>query len=445
MVYTFLWAWMLIFARMLSIIAGKPGSGKSYHMAGIVVDVLTDWVRYEQKHGTAFDSSIWTNMKFNIEGLNETISKRLGKDVDVEHYIHYCDNDFFNDPDAIYWWKKFPGKSLIIIDEVHMHLGRKVDYGSLDMEAELVNWVSTHRHSQQEIYFLSQHTDQFANSILGIADTLLEIVNMKSLHLPFPISVPMADFDELKRSFGIKTQYYQANVGNFRGKAVKWSGAVQRYVMTADIFRAYKSASHGSAEESLDRPDLKMTPLEGIRWFIGRHAWHLVPKFAGILAIPILGGWFLMSLPSLFASAVSGSNNTDSNNSSIVEQKEEVKDESAREQRIERIERAESGERFTPSVSDARAILPPPARTAVAGRGVIEGESASVPSGVIPRAESKREVKIVMLYQKGVVLDDSRKISIGEAFEFEGKAETLVVACAVCGVIVFESGKRIHF
>jgi hypothetical protein len=70
------------------------------------------------------------------------------------------------------------------------------------------NFLSTHRHGQQELYFLTQHIDQFVNQILGIADTLLEIVNVKSLHLPFPLSIPMSDIDELKRAFGVKTQYY---------------------------------------------------------------------------------------------------------------------------------------------------------------------------------------------------------------------------------------------
>jgi len=430
----YLWAWMLILARMLSIIAGKPGSGKSYHMAGIVVDMLSDWVRYELKHGVAFDSSIWTNMKFNIAGLNETISKRIGQEVDVSHYVEYCDESFFNDVNAVYWWKKFPAKSLIIIDEVHFHLGRKVEYGSLDLESELINWVSTHRHSQQEIYFLSQHTDQFANQILGIADTLLEIVNVKSLHLPFPISIPMSDIDELKRSFGIMNQYYQANVGNFRGKAVRWSGAVQRYVMTADIFRAYKSASHGSLDESGDRPSLGMNWYEGLMWFARKHAWHLVPKFSIIFAIPFIGWWLLMSIPTILASAAVGSKQ--------VEQVEVFEDESRREEGVITMG-GRSG--VTSPVLDARAIRQPEVQSVGADFGAVARVEGSLSGGMDRRVESKKEVKIVMLHQRGVVLDDGRKIAIGETLDYGGAEETLAVACAICGVIVFESGKRIRF
>ena len=402
---------------MLTIIAGKPGSGKSYHMATILVDMLTDWVRYEIKNGVPFDSTIWTNIVFQMDGLNETLSKRVGQDVDVSNYMIFCDDGFFQDTEHIYWWKKFPPKSVIIIDEVHFHLGRKVEYGSLDLEQELINWISTHRHSQQEIYFLSQHTDQFANQVLGIADKLLEVVNLKSLVLPFPISVPMSDFDELKRSFGIKTQYYQANVGNFRGKAIRWSQAVERHMMTADIFRVYKS--HDAGVEESDRPSLQMTPLEGVVWFTKRHGWHLVPKIVGILSIPFVVGPLLLYLPSLLASTL-----VDSGDSMVAsEMRENV-----------------SVVKKVPDVVPSIASTPrsgsdnPPTR--------VVDTIAELPEVVKVELKSK---KVVMLYQKGVMLDDGSKITIGDAFAYDGNTETLSCACPVCGVIAFESGKRIRF
>jgi len=51
----------------------------------------------------------------------------------------------------------------------------------------------------------------------------------------------------------------------------------------------------------------------------------------------------------------------------------------------------------------------------------------------------------VMLFERGVLGDDGIKVTIGEKMDFEGKAETLAVACPVCGVVVFESGKRVRF
>ncbi len=61
-----------------------------------------------------------------------------------------------------YWWKRFPKRALIVIDEVHRYLGKNVEYGSLDEEQALVDYLSQHRHEQQELYFLTQHTAQSA-------------------------------------------------------------------------------------------------------------------------------------------------------------------------------------------------------------------------------------------------------------------------------------------
>lgn len=399
---------------MLSIISGKPGSGKTYHMAKLLVAMLTDWVRFELKTDSVFESTVWSNIVFNIEGINETISKSVGREVNVSHYIHYCDDSFFSDPECVYWWQKFPKKSMIIIDEVHFHLGRKVDYGSLDLESELINWLSTHRHGQQEIYFLTQHTDQFASSILGIADTLFEIVNVKTAFLRWPISVPMADVDTLKRSFGIKTQYYQANEGKYRGRAVRWDGSSTKHLMTKDIFRAYQS--HDAGVEASDRPELRMTPWEGLLWFGRRHAWHLCPKLGCIALLPY-GGMYL-----LMAAASGGS--APMEKAAVVKKESERAPASAGESKQKPVERPVVKENL-------------PAKSAIAA-------SAALPSVSFVKSVVK-EKKIVMLYQEGVMCDDGSKVSVGEAFDYEGKKETIACVNAARGIVGFQSGKKVRF
>jgi hypothetical protein len=433
---------------VLSIIAGKPGSGKTYHMSTLLVDMLTDWVRHEMKEGQPYDSSVWTNIVFNEEGLNETVSKRIGKDVDVWKYMNFCDDSFFNDPSCVYWWKKFPDKALIIIDEVHFYLPKSMDFGSIDFEKEFVNWISVHRHSGQLVYFLTQHTDQFGSSILGIAEMLLEVVNLKTLHLPWPISVPMSDLDELKRSFGITTQYYQANVGNFRGKAIRWSGAAERHLMSSDIYRVYQS--HDAGAESSDRPSLKMNALEGICWFARRHAWHLIPKLGVILSIPFVGMFVLMGLPGLLASAMPGGKPEDS-----VEHVEVVRDES-KESRVGKGSGVGKPVNNNMSAPVPGVVSSSVDRAAISA-GDVTGSGIEVPSGIGESAraasiidepkklEPKKELKIVMLYQKGVMLNDGSKVTIGETLDIDGSTEVLSVACPTCGVIGFESGKRLKF
>jgi len=293
---------------MLSIIAGKPGSGKSYHMASIVVDMLDNWLRYEHKECKPYPSSIWTNMKFNLEGLNETLSKRLGREVDVSHYMNYCDQSFFDA--KRFWWEQFPATAVIIIDEVHFHLAKDMayGYGGLSVEKGLVNWISTHRHSGQELYFLSQHTDQFARAVLGIADQLLDIINAKSIYFGFPYNIHLSDIYELKSAFGINTQYYRVKMGMFRGKTIRWSGGVENILMKESVFRVYQTFSHGkegsSAVVTGDRPSLNRTPLEAIWWFTRKHGYHLIPKGIFVILFPFMIFFAFTKLPLIAIEAV---------------------------------------------------------------------------------------------------------------------------------------------
>jgi hypothetical protein len=401
---------------MLTIIAGKPGSGKTYHMMSLLTDQLTDWVRYENKHGQPFDSTVWTNIVINKDGINETISKRIGKDSDVSHYLNLCEDSFFHDENNVYWWKKFPQKSLIVIDEVHQYISKSIDYGSLDIETELVNFLSTHRHGQQELYFLTQHIDQFAGLILGIADTLLEIVNVKSLHLPFPISISMSDIDELKRAFGIKTQYYQANVGNFRGKAVKWNGATSRHLMSEEIYRVYKS--HTKSDESSDRPSLDMSPIEGLIWFARRHAWHLVPKTVLAVSLPFIGIALLDIIPSLLTAAT-----------------------------VQKPTTEQAAAKPSPAASVPVPLVssPQPVSDVTLQKSDSDFEQNLFDLGKSKFSESGKsdDSVIVAIFSDGILLRNGKKYKVGERFTFEGKEETLKCVNIRCGFIRFESGKKV--
>jgi zona occludens toxin (predicted ATPase) len=346
----------------------------------------------------------------------------VGKDVDVWHYVNFCDDEFFKDPLKAFWWEKFPVKAVIIIDEVHKYLSRSMDFGSMDLETALINWISTHRHQQQEIYFLSQHTDQFANAALGIADKLLEIVNIKSLKLPFPISISMEDIEVLKESFGIKAQYYQANHGNFRGKRVVWGGAPDRLLMSEDIFKVYKS--HDAGVEESDRPSLKMTRIEALLWFGRRHGLHLGLKLGFLIFLLFLLPSIFLGLPNKVMAAMQKKN--EANKPAVIEKESDKK-------ALEPLSK--------PVVAPAPVPLAPQvSRPAAAPPGV----SQELPAPVV-KPEPLRSKTIVMLFVKGVMLDDGSKYKVGETFDYDGSSETLAMACAVCGVVIFESGKRKRF
>jgi hypothetical protein len=50
-----------------------------------------------------------------------------------------------------------------------------------------------------------------------------------------------------------------------------------------------------------------MSPFEGLIWFARRHAWHLVPKLAGIVSLPFLLMGLMSTIPSVLSGAVTKS------------------------------------------------------------------------------------------------------------------------------------------
>jgi hypothetical protein len=273
---------------MLTIISGKPGSGKSYHCASMVTDMLSDWLRYEHDNEKPFPRKLFSNIKFNCEKLDIVISERLGYPVQSDDYVSYLDDDFFvvgkeydEVGNPLFWWNDLESGSLIVIDEVHKYIGKSFERRDVDDVESFVNWISTHRHYNQDLIFITQHIENFAVQILGIADTLMEVVNLKNQFLPFPFNVPVSDLDVIKEAFGIKTQYYVVNIGNFRGRFVRWSGGTEKHLMHASIYSVYQS--HALPGVTGDRPSLKLKPLDSIFWFLKKHGYHLIPKFLGVV------------------------------------------------------------------------------------------------------------------------------------------------------------------
>jgi broad-specificity NMP kinase len=72
---------------MLDIICGKPGSGKTYHCASMLVDMLTDWCKYEKKNNQKFSRRLFTNIQINVDQLNKVIESRVGFIVLLCGYI----------------------------------------------------------------------------------------------------------------------------------------------------------------------------------------------------------------------------------------------------------------------------------------------------------------------------------------------------------------------
>jgi hypothetical protein len=385
-------------------------------MSKLLVETLSDWCRKELRTGKRHPSIVHTNITYKKEGLNRAVSSRVGKNVDAYKYIDYRSPQSFEGGGR--FWDTFEDGSLIIIDEVHKCLSSDMDYASMDLEKDMIRWLSTHRHQQQHVYLLTQHTDQAVKSILGVADELMEVVNLKSLVLPFPISIKMSDVYVVMEAFGIQNQYYQVNMGNYRGKAVNWGGMSERCVMVQEIFDVYQS--HASGKTAHDSPPLDLSPVEGVMWFARRHAWHLVIKVGLVLGL-VIG--FPMILTNVVSATVSGSTAATAIKS--------------------------NSESPSPASPPSPPVFTPPARAGAAERtGGTErvetkGEREEKPTPALS-ASAKEERKVVMNFNEGVIFNDGTKIKIGEAVEIGGKTETLALSCTRCGVVAFESGKKVR-
>jgi hypothetical protein len=168
--------------------------------------------------------------------------------------------------------------------------------------------------------------------------------------------------------------------------------------------------------------------MEGLMWFARRHAWHLGLKAAAVIVLLIFLPSFLLAMPGMFMDAAGG--------------KKEV---------VAQTESLESENEVTVEATVGRVREALPSRPTVPPRSAVSRVSneefppvpAAQPKPVLP--EVVKSKRIVMLFEKGVMLEDGTKIRVGETFTFEGSSETLACACAICGVVGFESGKRMRF
>ena len=246
----------------LQIVAGKPGSGKSYHTVTMLLQHLEDWALFERKEGKAFDRVLYTNLPLQNIPINDLISSRVGDDVDVSHYIQPIDEDVrkgFIKNAGKFPLAVLPQNAFIVIDEVQKMFGAEIDTDKKNkqFDIEFRNYISQHRHYGHDLIFITQHTDNISKAILAMAEKLYSVENMKHHGLPFPFNIPFADLDVVKEAFGFKQQFYRVSVGKYQSRRVKFDGETTSHLMLPEIFACYQS--HTLSDVTSDRPSLNVT------------------------------------------------------------------------------------------------------------------------------------------------------------------------------------------
>ena len=264
----------------LSVIFGKPGAGKSYYAVLRIAEYLEDFCRSELKEGVEHPRKIYTNLPLNLNALDDYVSEKIGKNVSASKYVHLLNEDFFVEKGSSGvikkkdWWDIIPNGALIVIDEVQHYLSSSKDEGGAYLK-DFQLYISTHRHRQHDLIFLTQHTDNINKVCLNMAADAYHVINIKGRVLPF-LGIPFADIDVVKEAFGYKQQYANILYGNYVGRAFKPESTLH-ILLNPKIYGLYKS--HNTSEAS-DRPSLHLSRLGAIFWFLRRHLWHLIIKAA---------------------------------------------------------------------------------------------------------------------------------------------------------------------
>ncbi|MDR2641582.1 MAG: zonular occludens toxin domain-containing protein [Planctomycetaceae bacterium] len=288
----------------LSLIVGKPGSGKSYYSVKWIIRELTDYCVFERDHNEQFERVIYTNLILNVDLINDYISNSIGSFVDVSKYLFFMDNDFFFDVDRCLkvvnrkrWWQDIPEGAFCFIDEVHHYLGSDSSREDKEYFESFRNYISTHRHFKHDHVFITQHSDSIHRSVLCMAADAYHIINIKNKVVPI-LNIPFSDFDVVKESFGVKSQYIQVLYGNYLSRSFKRESVFYE-ILVPSIFVLYRSHTLTSGV-SEDRPSLKLSPFRAILWFLGRHGFSLLFKIGFCVLCFFLAWRLLISIPDLF-------------------------------------------------------------------------------------------------------------------------------------------------
>lgn len=286
---------------MLNIITGKPGSGKSYFAVKKIVEQLSECLDYERREGSPHQRKIYTNISLN---LDEFI--RYFQTSEVNKYLVVIDQDFFfqtlysGAKQLCKWWDKFDNNSLIVIDEVQYYLGTGGGVESVsDYQKEFELYISTHRHKGQDIFFITQHQDNILKSCLSMAEGLYRVDNIKSRVIPL-LGISLSDFGVVKRAWGYEQQYALVTFGQLIGRAFK-TDYVERVLLESSIYKLY---STHNKDVSADRPDLKLSKIGSIFWFIKKHWFHLSIKILIFYLFITALYKIVVSLPMILTSAI---------------------------------------------------------------------------------------------------------------------------------------------
>lgn len=307
---------------MINIVIGKPGSGKTYHMVRYIYDVVSDLLRKD-----TLDRVIYTNVSVNIDEFNRQLSEEFKTEIDVTCIIKTLsaddlryDSSLIDDEDKqvkrvagkafysvnpnslAFFWNRFADNALIIIDEIQKYLSTVKEESESEKQS-LIEYFSLHRHKRHDWFLITQNLLSIPVEVRRVSEKVYNVFNAKSLNLGFPINVPLRDIEILLAGFNVHRQVYRVREGYLESTyRVAYEDSVQVVVMSKKVFALYQTHTQ---LESADNPSIfqgdstlpfelgKGQRLRAVRWFIGKHGFHLGLKLFIVV-------WFITGILSFF-------------------------------------------------------------------------------------------------------------------------------------------------
>ena len=419
---------------MLQVIQGKPGSGKSYHCCKMVMRDLIDWCKYEQKTGEMFPRRIYTNLPFFPDQISARIEEWHKTGIDAAKYFHVLDMK-----DA--WWESVPDDALIVVDEVHEHLGSENDRSYKELLKEFRNYIATHRHHGHDVIMITQHIDNVSLDILRIAERIVELQNFKAGRIPI-LGIDLADIDVVRKAFGSTAQFYRASFGRVVGRSIKYDQGASTHAITKDYFGLYDShnKSDGSESGSGDRPSAILTRRGALFWFIGKHWKHLTFKtvaVVGLVSIFVVG---VQKAPNLLQGLVKANMaGKPANADSKPDIKPDIKTAALSPSSAATADPVSAKSETPATNADAEILqkindLKKQLKTLTDSNQLLKEQVARL----------KYQKRVVAVLPGAVLLADGQRIDVGGSVSFDGmKEESLKSVNVKTGEVVFSSGRII--
>jgi hypothetical protein len=296
---------------MLTVIEGKPGSGKTCFCTSMLVKYLEDWVRYGIEKNERYPRRLLTNIPLRVEAINDYLTERIGERVSVTDYVYLLEQTYFyregldlkdlRKEARVKWWEKFENGDFVAIDEVHQILGAESSRVDTEYHESFRDFISVHRHSMNDFIFITQHNRNIHKDILAMAEDCYKIINVKSKTLPL-LGIPFADIDVVKESFGIKHQYANVLHGVYEGMAFR-KDSTSSFLLRPEFYNLYQSHTKVKEGKAFDRPSYNFTPLGSIIWFIRRHFFGVFFRALILCFMIYICYATVISMPKIFQSA----------------------------------------------------------------------------------------------------------------------------------------------